>query len=178
MAIKKNKSQEVALAKQLIAGTAKHLPGTVVLGGSSYTPAEITAKLQSLIDLRADVDAAKATTKTKLTAEAAVAPSVRALMGALATYVKVTHGSSADVLADFGIHPKARAPVTVETKAVALAKRKATRSARHTMGPRQREEIQGDVTGVVLTPIVSAPVTPAPSSPSVPAPSGNGTRTA
>ena len=172
-----NKSQVVAAARQFIAGTTKHLAGVaqVTLLGGSLTPDQITSKLQTLIDLRSDVDAAKATATAKIATETAQAPALLALMGALGSYVKATFGSSPDVLADFGLAPKARAQVTVETKAVAAAKRKATRAARHTMGPKQKKAI----TGVVPDPLVipthapSPTVTTAtPASPTAPATSG------
>ena len=74
MATKKNsKGQVAAIAKQLIAGTAKHLTSTpqVALLGGSFTPDQITSKLQTLVNLRSDVDASKATTKAKIANEAA-----------------------------------------------------------------------------------------------------------
>ena len=177
------KGQAVVLAKQLIAGAEKHLTGAtqVVLLGSSFTPAEITTKLQSLVTLRTEVDAAKASTKAKIAAESADMPSLLTFMSALRMYVKAAYGKSPDVLADFGITPKARVPLTVEAKAAATAKRAATRAARHTMGQQQKKEVMGDVTGVIVTPItaamptVAAPVSPTPSAtsggtPAAPAP--------
>jgi len=169
----------VALAKQLIAGTNKHLAGTaqVMLVGGSYTPAQIAEKLQELVNLRDDVDAAKAATKAKLAAEKADMPALRTLMEALVTFVKAAYGSQPDVLADFGVHPKTRAPLSAVAKAAAAVKRKATREARHTMGSKQKKGVKGAVTGIVVTPVTAAqPVAaaPAPSSPSAPAP-GTGT---
>ena len=178
MARKAGKGQVVVFAKQLIAGNEKHLTSAtqVALLGSSFTPAEITAKLQSLVDLRTDVDAAKASTKAKLAAETANMPALRTFMSAYVSYVKAAYGTSPDVLADFGINPKARAPLTVEAKAAAVAKRTATRAARHTMGTQQKKAIKGDVTGVLVTPITAAPPTvAAPSSPTRPATSGSAT---
>ena len=165
------KGQAVVFAKQLIAGTEKHLTGAtpVAFLGGSFTPAEITAKLQSLVTLRADVDAAKASTRAKLAAESANMPSLRTFMSAYVAYVKVVYGTSPDVLADFGIVPKARAPVTAEGKVVAAAKRKATRAARHTMGTLQKKGIKGDVTGILVTPITAAPTVAAPATPTPPA---------
>jgi hypothetical protein len=171
-----NKGQVVAAARQFIAGTSKHLGSLaqVTLLGGSLTPGQIESKLQALIDLRSDVDAAKATATAKIANEAAQTPALLALMGALESYVKATFGSSPDVLADFGLAPKARAQVTVEAKAVAAAKRKATRAARHTMGSKQKLGVKGDVTGITVTPItatqptVAAPST-VPSSPGAPA---------
>jgi hypothetical protein len=60
------------------------------------------------------------------------------------------------VLADFGIHPKARTPPTVEASLAAVAKRRATRAARRTMGSQQKKAVKGDVTGVVVTPTTAA----------------------
>jgi hypothetical protein len=128
----KNKSTVVDHAKQLVAGTAKHLGNAtqVRFTGGSYTPADITSKLQLIVSLREGVDAAKATTKARLAAEKADMPALHTFMGALVTFVKATYGDMPEVLADFGIHPKTRASPTVHTKAVATAKRAATRVAR------------------------------------------------
>ena len=172
-----SKSQLVTTATQLIAGVSKHLTTTtpVVLLGSSSTPTEITTKLQSIVSLRADVDAAKAATKAKLAVEAADMPSLRIFMNAFVTYVKAAYGASPDVLADFGIHPKPRAPLTIQAKAAAAAKRASTREARHTMGTKQKAAVKGDVTGVVVTPVTAPKAPPAGAGPAVapasPAPS-------
>jgi hypothetical protein len=175
----KTKGQVVAAARQFIAGTSKHLGSVaqVTLLGGSLTPGQIESKLQALIDLRSDVDAAKATATAKIANEAAQTPALLALMGALGSYVKATFGSSPDVLADFGLAPKARAQVTVEAKAVAAAKRKATRAARHTMGPKQKKGITGVVPDAIVIPTrASSPVvtTTATSSPAAPAVSAGG----
>ncbi len=118
--------------------------------------------------LRADVDAAKAATTAKVAAERANMPALRIFTGALVAYVKATFGASPEVLADFGIHPKARAPLTVEQKAAAAAKRAATRKARRTMGSVQKKGVKGDVVGITVTPITAPqPVVTAPASPAV-----------
>src|SRR5579863_4633066 len=90
-----NKGQVVVLAKQLIAGTGKHLANAtqVALLGSSFTPAQIAAKLQQVVDLRDGVDAAKAATKAKIATEKADMPALRALMSALVSYVKAAFGA-------------------------------------------------------------------------------------
>jgi len=138
--------------------------------------AQITSKLQSIVTLRSDVDAAKAATKAKLAAEASQLPALRDLMIAFESYLRGAYGSQPDVLADFGLQPKkVRTPATVVAKAAALAKRAATRAARHTMGKVQKQAVKGDVTGVVLTPVTaSAPTVSTPSSPSAPVTSGGG----
>ncbi len=172
------KGQVAAAAKQLIAGTAKRLTGTtqVVLAGSSYTPDQITSKLQQLVNLRSAVDAAKASSTARIAEEATLAPSLIAFASDLRAYVKVTFKDSPEALADFGITPKARVALTGEAKALATAKRAATRAARHTMGSNQRKGIKGDVTSVLVTPIAGTPPTAtAPSSPTTPATSAGPT---
>jgi len=173
MATTKNtKGQVVVAAKQLIAGTEKHLTSAtqVTILGSSFTPTQIVSELEALVTLRADVDASKASTKAKIANEAAQTPALRAFMSAFESVVKGAFGSSPDVLADFGITRKSPAPITLEAKAAAAAKRASTRAARHTMGPKQKLAVVGDVTGVVVTPVrAPAPSVPTQSSPTVPA---------
>ena len=162
------KARLVTRAQQLSAGVAKHLANQthVEFTGGPFTPAQITSKLQSIVTLRADVDAAKATARAKLAAERADMPSLDAFTGALVAYVKATFGGSPETLADFGIVPKARAQLTVEQKAAAAAKRQATRNARMTMGTKQRKDVKGDVVGITVTPITAAaPVAKAPAQP-------------
>jgi hypothetical protein len=147
----------VALAEKLIAGTNKHLANDTQakFAGGSYTAAQITTKLNQIVTLRADVDAAKATTKAKLASEKADMPALRTYMGALVAYVKVTFGTMPDVLADFGIVSKARTPLTVEAKTAAAAKREATRKARNTMGTKQKKNVKGAVVGITVTPLIA-----------------------
>jgi septal ring factor EnvC (AmiA/AmiB activator) len=155
----RNKGTAAALAQQLISGTKKHLAKVtqIPLAGSTYTPEQITNQLQQIVDLRADVDTAKATTKAKVTAEQSSLPSLRSFMKTYKTYLKAAYASTPDVLADFGLHAKEPTPLTAEAKTAAAAKRKATRAARHTMGSQQKKSVKGTVTGVVVTPIAPPP---------------------
>jgi hypothetical protein len=154
----KGKTTGIALAQQLIAGTNRHFANTseLAFASATFTPAQVTSSLQTLVNLRNDVDTAKAATKAKLAAEKAQAPNLHSFMAALESFVRATFSNSPDVLADFGLTKKARTPLTVEKKAAAAAKRTATRAARHTMGSKQKKTVKGTVTGVLVTPI-SAP---------------------
>ena len=68
-------------------------------------------------------------------------------------------GAASQTLADFGLSPrKVRAPMTVAQKAAAAAKRKATRAARGTTGPKAKLAIKGTVPAPVET---APPVTAA-----------------
>jgi hypothetical protein len=167
---RKGKGMAADLAKQLIAGTNKHLANVtqVLVAGGSFTPTQVAAELQALVNLRDDVEAAKASTKAKLALEVTDMPARRTFQDAFVAFVKAAYGNKPDVLADFGLHPKARAQLTVEAKTAAVAKRKATRAARHTMGAKQKKGIRGAVTGIVVAPVIAAPAATPPSSPSSP----------
>jgi len=147
----------VVHAGQLIAGTKKHFSNvsSLTFGSGTFTPDQIESSLQTLVDLRTAVDAAKAATKAKLAAEQAAATPARSLMAAYVVFVKATFSKSPDILADFGLKPKkVTTPLTVEKKAAAAAKRKATRAARHTMGKNQKKDVKGAVSAaLVVTPL-------------------------
>ena len=102
------KQTEVALAKQLVAGTRQHFStvSSLMLGSGAFTPAQVEAFLQTLIDLRTAVDDARSVTRAKVVAEAAQSPSLRSQMAAFVALVNVTFGNSPDVLADFGLKPR------------------------------------------------------------------------
>ena len=169
-----SKGQLVVVAQQLIAGTAKHLTTAtpVAFMGGSFTPAQITTELDQVVTLRSAVNTAKAAVTAKVATEKTDLPSLRTFIAAYNAYLKVTFGSSPDVLADFGMVPKARSTPTTATKAAAVVKRTATRAARHTMGTVQKKAVKGDVTGVTMTPVTSAPVPSAPAAPASPTTSG------
>jgi hypothetical protein len=163
---KKNKTTQAALAVSMGAGAVKHYPAgaQVVVGGATLTPAQIQTKLQGFAQLRADVVAAKAVVAAKLSTEKAQATDESAFLGAFEQVVRGSFVGRPDVLGDFGLKAeKPRAPLTVEQKAAAAAKRASTRQARGTKGSKAKQAIHGDVTGVVVTPVTGASAAPAPS---------------
>ena len=70
---------DVALAKQLIAGTKKYFANvsSLTFANATLTPVQVEAFLQTRIDLRTAVDDSKAATKAKIVAEAAQTPALR-----------------------------------------------------------------------------------------------------
>ena len=168
----------------LISGTQKHYTtGTLTVGGVSYDPATLIQILQGLGNALTVSDAAKAewngAVKSLQDESAKVVPVIRAYQ----SYLVSSLGNAPSTLADFGLAPrKVPASATVEQKTAAAAKRKATRTARNTMGSQQRKKVKGNVTSVVVTPIVAGPSSAqsaAPASPSQTAsPSGSAPRIA
>jgi hypothetical protein len=158
---KSTKTSRTARAALLITGARKHFGSREILryASTQHTSDEVTAGLQTLVDLRNEVEAAKAVLAAKLHAEEAHAPALCADMDAFEAFVRAAFGNSPDVLADFGLAPrKPPTPLTTEQQAVAVAKRKATREARGTVGKRARLRIKGDVVDVVATPVKAIPM--------------------
>ncbi|HEY1693700.1 MAG TPA: hypothetical protein VGG39_16140 [Polyangiaceae bacterium] len=164
---KSTKAAQAARAGSLGAGTAKHFtnPAQVLtFGGSSQTVADVLTRLGLVGSLRKDTEASQATAAAKVAAEDTQLPALTAFMGDYTSFVKATFGNAPDVLADFDIaSKKAPSKPDAETQLAAVAKRKATRQARGTRGSQQKKAIKGNVTGVVVTPIVvSAAPSPQP----------------
>jgi hypothetical protein len=166
--------------RDLIAGTQKHSPnGQLTLGGEAFTAQTLIQTLQSLGDALSTGDTAKASWQDALKNLADVKAKVRPLLGAYRSWVVATHGNAPATLADFGITPpKARTPLSADQKAAAVAKRKATRAARHTLGPKQKKGIKGTVLATApqnSAPPATVPATPSTATtPAAPAPKAGG----
>ncbi len=173
------KNSQATRAKQLILGTQKHYPNasdTLYVGGATYTVTALTKLFQDFVDLREAVEVSRAALRAKIEAERTHAPSLLAVIHAFEAIVRGAYGSS-DALADFGLVPhKARAPLSAEKKAVAVAKRQATRAARHTTSKKAKKDIHGNVNAtLVVTPSSGSSPVAAPTPPAAPAPSGGTT---
>jgi len=181
--INKGKGTRATRAGQLIAGIRKRFTNgsqVLALGGAlgSVTVDAAVKQLQELIDDRTAVASAQATARDKVTAEREALPGLVAFMNAFEALMRLTFAADTTALADFGLPPrKQRAPQTAEQKAVAAAKRKATRAARGTTSAKAKQAIKGNVTAqVVVTPVnapqAAAPEAPAPAAAPAPAPGG------
>jgi hypothetical protein len=161
--VKPSKATTLALLQRLALGTKQHLPnGTITVGGVEYPAATLIGHIQSLIDAMTKQDAAKAAAKDALTALHDVRLQIDPLVQGYKEILVVMYAGLSQTLADFGLAPrKKRAPMTVEQKAAAKAKRDATRKARGTVGPKKRLSIKGTV---------AAPAEPPPAQPPQPKP--------
>jgi hypothetical protein len=172
---KTGKTDQATRVGQLLAGTKKRFTnGSQVLslagGSKSVTIDDVENAMNAFLTNRAAVTAAQATAKAEVAAENEQTPALLALIRAFEAFVRFTLGGSPEALADFGLAPtKARTPLTAEQKAVAAAKRDATRVARGTKSAKQKKAIKGNVTAtLVVTPV--GPDTAKPPVPPVPAP--------
>jgi hypothetical protein len=159
MAKNKGKAAVAARVGHLIAGTRKRFTSggekLTLGGGLVVTVDEAVSELQKLIDNRAAVVAAQATARAKVAAERDDMPVLIAFMRDFEEFVSFNFGHDATAVGDFGVTPpKAHTPLTAEQKAVAAAKRKATREARGTTGPKAKRNVKGNVTAkLVVTPV-------------------------
>jgi hypothetical protein len=167
---KNTKTGKAARVAKVIAGTRMHFASgsqPVTLEGASTTIDGVVNELQAFVDNRNKIVAARTEVINLVASEREGTAALNALLGAFIAFVRQTLGSTSPALADFGIPlRKARQPKTVEQKALANAKREATREARGTKGPKAKQAIHGNVTAVVVTPVAGsatvAPEVPAP----------------
>ena len=99
----------------------------------------------------------RADVQSERNAEQAVAPQRAGVKSILVG----RFGKSGTQLATFGFDPAKAAVKSTASKTAAVAKAKATRAARGTKGSVQKQQVTGNVTGVVITPMTAGPAVPA-----------------
>jgi len=158
-----------------IAAIDKHLSNVpnLPLAGSAYTPAALKQLFQSHIDAANAATAARANLLEAAAAYRSLSTKITPVVRGLRQYAINAFGVTSPVLADFGFTAPKRTPMNAEQIAARTAKSKATRTARMTMGKRQKQGVHGDVTGIIVTPITAG--TPAGSTDGSTAPATRGT---
>jgi hypothetical protein len=144
-------------------GIDKHFAGvkSVTLGGAPYTPVKLKAVFQANNDAITASDDAHVELKQLVRARKASDKATARVRRLLRSHLIAAYGPEAlAILADFGFATP-RDARSVETKALAVVKMRATRKARHTAGKKARLRIKGEVSP------------PAPSPTPVPAPNGS-----
>jgi hypothetical protein len=154
-----NRNTIQARDAQIIAGIGKRLQNvpTVLLSGTAYTPAQLSALFQSQLTLATNIAALRAQLTDAVQTDRVLTKQLNALAKSLKGYVENTFGNTSTALGDFGYSPtKAPGPKDPVTKVVAAAKARATREARGTMGSREKEQIKGANPGSVSISVSSA----------------------
>src|ERR1700733_278292 len=147
VATKPNNATIVETCTRRLRSLAGYVDGgvTIAINGRKHAHGDVVAIYQKCLDARATVARLRAqlleaigtvgdTEVARLEADAALKAWVRAQFGVESTEA-----------IDFGFPPPRTGARTVEEKALAVARAKATRKARHTMGKRQKEGIRGTV---------------------------------
>jgi hypothetical protein len=168
----KNKVSLQVRVRNLVAGTQKHFStGSLTVGGATYDGATLVQILTNLGNAIAAADSAKTKWQDALKVGRDENAKAGPVLRAYQRYLVASFGSAPSTLADFGlVPPKAPLPKSTEQKAAAVAKSKATRASRHTMGKVQKQDVTGNVEGVVITPVIAPqPAVAASTGPSAPA---------
>jgi hypothetical protein len=176
-----NRTTTQAQDAQILIGLKKDLPtlSNLPLAGAIYSTATLSALVQSRIDAASAVLVARANYAHAISAYKAVSATVTPVVRGLHQYVINAYGPTGTQLADFGFLPTKRATQTPEKKVAAVAKRKATRTARGTVGPKAKLAVTGatvklaalenQVAGLAAAAPTNAPAPLSPATP-VPAP--------
>jgi hypothetical protein len=192
-------SKYQASVQKLLAGFSTAFPAksTLTVSGTALSVAQITAKLQAIVDEYQAILDARSTLQGDLQTAKTNRPTEHELITQLHGALVSFFGSGSAQLLQFGFTPKKAKQTTVATKATAAAKAKATRTLRHTMGSVQKQSVKYGASSTSVTIVngqatiaspsgtegdaASAPQssaaasgTPAVSAPSVPVPSGTG----
>jgi hypothetical protein len=154
-----NNTNVVAACTRRLRALANYAGGAsaIAINGRKLTVAEVVAIYEECLGSRADLAQlraiARAAMKRRATAEAARREADRALQAWAAN----EFGVESKEAIDFGFPPPRKPELTVEAKALAVARRKATREARGTMG-RQKEGTRGTL-AAPLAPLPAGAVT-------------------
>jgi hypothetical protein len=142
-----NRTTTQAKDQQLIQGINADLKSmsTLYLGGTTYTPKSLVALIQSRIDQANEVATAKAAWQSAGKTYTSLSTTVNVVEHDLKQLVISTYGAQSPKLADFGYTPRKKVVRTTEDKTEAVAKAKATRVARGTVGPKKKLTIKGTV---------------------------------
>jgi hypothetical protein len=168
-------AQEQAAEQTLITGMQSRLPATftMTLAGQKLTRAQILAMLQARIDARNSVTSTRGAWKLALSQLAALIATDQPTMVALKRLLLAMFAGQDDALSDLGLSEPKTATRTVAEKQAAQVKAKATREARHTMGPKAKLAITGAVAPEAPA---AAPTATTGTAPAIaPASSGSGT---
>ena len=138
-----NKANRINKDQQLISGIQKHFgkSGVLVANGEKHTASDIIGMLERRIQAAEPVTQAKGAWHNAVREEQNILAESDPVLRDVFKYITLLHGSSLEVLADFGIVPKNPRALTAAELATKVAKSKATREARHTMGKRQKAKV-------------------------------------
>ena len=146
MSIVTTRNAKIAADQKLIDGVHKFFGqfASLPVGSTTVTPADIVKVLQDRVDAGQTVLTAEAARTTAVKADRDKRAQTAAFVQSLRRMVQGMLSQSPDTLATFGLKVLKTAKKTVDVKATSLAKSKATRKARGTMGKKQKKAVKGN----------------------------------
>jgi len=135
----------MGVIQQMIAGLQKHFAGqTIMLAGKPVKVDDVITKLNSFTTQDAATEAARQAWLVQADAQDALqSTQIDPQLVLLHAFVVNQFGATNGALADFGMKPRTTKQRTSAQKAETAQKAAATRTARHTVGPRQKAQIHG-----------------------------------
>jgi hypothetical protein len=139
----------------LCAGLLASYPAGYVfeLTTGNETRDDLVAQFQQFINAAEQTKAALTAYKAAVQQERGILLQVQPLRAGVKNVLVAKYGRSGAQMRTFGWAPVVPNPPTPAERVAAAAKAKATKAARGTKGKVQREDIQGNVVGVVVTPV-------------------------
>ena len=139
------KSTKVLRDRSMLAGLKKHseLLSRAIVGGILKSPAAVAARFQAHLDALDDVAAKQAALREALSNEERLEKEIKKVMRIVGLQLTSTYGADSPTLRDFGLAPRKNVKISTEKMLLTVAKRNATRKARHTMGKKQKTAIKG-----------------------------------
>jgi hypothetical protein len=142
-----NKNTQQNNDRKIVLAIPLHLANVsnVMLAGVQYTTADLVKLFQGRIDASDQSTAAHAKWLDLVKAEREERAQTAVVVRAFKDLVLSMFADQAGPLADFGLTPRKKPKKTVATKSQAVAQTKATRTARKTLGKRQKAKVKGVV---------------------------------
>ncbi len=166
-----SKTDLLNLEGSVIAALAKLAPdASVPIAGKPVASKDLQAQLQAHVDTMNSVNDAHAKFSQLVGLDKSSREDLAPVLAAIRSYAAGTFGETSPEFSSFGFAPKKVAHRTVESKAEAAEKLRATRVARHTMGKRQRAAIHGVVPTTPTANVAVAPASAASLAPAANAP--------
>jgi hypothetical protein len=152
---KKNRTDQTVADQRLIDGLTKHAAAitSLLIGGSTLSTTDIIAVLQTRIGASDNATTTRATWRAAVVTDIDEHAKTRTFLSGLRQALLVAFAGQVDTLADFGLTARKVRVLTPDQVMAAVAKAKATRAARHTMGKVQKSKITGaNPTGAAVVP--------------------------
>jgi hypothetical protein len=147
---------------------------SVMIGKKVYTKAELAAEVQAVLDAVEKTKADRTTLHASVGEEKATRARVGPVRAGFKQFLYSRYGKNAPELQKFGFTPAKVPQKSVAAKAAGVAQAKATRTARSTMGKKQKLDVTASE--VTLSRAVPSPApAPAPAQTAAPAPAAHGT---
>ncbi len=145
--LRRARAMLISAIQQMQAGLEKNLKGkTLQVNNATLKVDDVIATFDAFLAQVAATDAANADWKTLLAALTSTQKtSINPLMSGLARVFEAAYGPQNQILVEFGLTPRRTPARTLKSKTTGVAKGKATRVARGTMGSKQKAAIHGTV---------------------------------